>query len=153
MRTIIKKVSLSDANIIKTINTDAYNDETNRFGPGRDGGPPGYNEIDVIKDLISKYPCYKIVAEDTVIGWFWLHEHDQNTVELEDFCISPIYHNKGYGYETLLKMHELVPEKKKWILGTPHYSVKNQYLYEKAGYKQVGVSEDGFLFLYEKEIE
>ncbi len=33
-----------------------------------------------------------------------------------------------------------------------HYSVKNQYLYEKAGYSKTGDTEDGFLFLYEKVI-
>ena len=149
----IKSASILDADLITKINTDAYNDETNRFGPGRNGGPRGYNEVNVIKDLLTKFPCYKIVVDDWIIGWFWLKVQDANTVELEDFCIAPQYHNKGFGYKTLLKMHACMPEKKKWILGTPHYSVKNQYLYEKAGYIKTGITEDGFLFLYEKIIE
>lgn len=149
----IEKATINDSDLITKINTDAYNDETNRFGPGRNGGPSGYNEVNVILDLLKKFPCYKIIMEDAVIGWFWLHEHNASTVELEDFCIAPQYHNKGYGYKVLLKMHELKPEKKKWVLGTPYYSIKNQYLYEKAGYIKTGVTEDGFLFLYEKVVE
>ena len=152
MGIMLAKALLSDAVMITEINTNAYNDETNRFGPGRDGGPSGYNDIDVIVVLLSKYSCYKIFVEKEIIGWFWLHEHDSCTVELEDFCISPRHQNKGYGYETLLRMQELMPDKKKWILGTPYYSVRNQHLYEKAGYKKIGDSEDGFLFLYEKVI-
>jgi len=49
-------------------------------------------------------------------------------------------------------MEEMHPQIKRWILGTPYYSVRNQYLYEKAGYKKTGQSEDGFLFFYEKLI-
>ncbi|MCL6458823.1 MAG: N-acetyltransferase, partial [Gorillibacterium sp.] len=64
--------------------------------------------------------------------------------------IHPDYHNKGFGFQTMLLAEQLHPEIKKWVLGTPYYSISNQHLYEKAGYQKTGQTEDGFLFLYEK---
>lgn len=47
-------------------------------------------------------------------------------------------------------MEEDHPYIHKWSLGTPCYSVRNRHLYEKSGYKRTGVTDDGFIFLYEK---
>lgn len=152
MKTIeILKATVQDKYVITDINTRAFNDETNRFGPGRDGGPEGYNIVEEVAGGLSHNDSYKIMLGDELIGWFWLRQVDDNTIELEDFCIDPLHHNKGYGYQSMLKMFDLKPEIRKWTLGTPHYSISNQYLYEKVGYKKTGISPDGFLFLYELE--
>lgn len=145
----IIKATIENANIITETKIKAYNDETNRFGPGRDGGPDGYNDINETIRLINTYDYYIIIADDIIIGSFWTHKLDNQTVELEDFCILPEYHNKGYGYKSLCNMLKLYPDVKKWRLGTPYYSVKNHYLYEKAGFKRIGKSEDDFLVLFE----
>jgi GNAT superfamily N-acetyltransferase len=149
----IEKASCEDAEIIVKIKTNAYNDETNRFGPGRDGGPGGYNDLNETIRLMNMFDYYKIIYENTIIGGFWLHKVENDCMELEDFCISPKYHNKGFGYKALKQMEKLYKAPSKWILGTPYYSVRNQYLYEKVGFKKVGESEDEFLFFYEKYVE
>ncbi|GCD12559.1 GNAT family N-acetyltransferase [Clostridium tagluense] len=105
-----------------------------------------------IRRLIKKFLFYKITLNSNIIGFFWLHSVETESYELEDLCIHPEYHNKGYGFNTMKLMEELHPQIKKWVLGTPYYSVKNQYLYEKIGYKKTGQTEDGFLFFYEKLI-
>lgn len=51
------------------------------------------------------------------------------------------------------EIEKLYKAPSKWILATPYYSVRNQHLYGKAGFKKVGESEDKFLFLYEKYVE
>lgn len=139
-----------DAEVITEIKKSAYNDETRRFGPGRDGGPPGYDNVDETRHLINTYPFYKIMYAGNNIGCFWLHSHGEGHFELEDFCIHPDYQNKGFGAETMILMENLYPDNKKWTLGTPFYSIRNQHLYEKMGYMKIGQTEDGFLFLYEK---
>ena len=148
----IVKAEAEDYKYITEIMTLAYNDETRRFGPGRDGGPPGYDSQEVTQRLIKEFLFYKITLDSKIIGSFWLNKVETESYELEDFCIYPEYHNKGFGFKAMKLMEDLHPEIKKWVLGTPHYSVRNQYLYEKMGYKRIGQTEDGFLFLYEKLI-
>ncbi|MBW9157377.1 GNAT family N-acetyltransferase [Clostridium tagluense] len=149
----IIKAEVEDSKIITEIKKLAYNDETRRFGPGRDGGPPGYESQEETERLIKDYLFYKIMIGNNIIGFFWLHGEDNKFYELEDLCIHPEYHNKGYGFKTLKLIEELHPQIKKWVLGTPYYSVRNQHLYEKVGYKKTGQTEDGFLFFYEKLID
>lgn len=135
------------------IKTDAYNNETNRVGPVRGGEPEGYNDLNETIRLMNTLDYYKITFENIIIGGFWLHKVDDDCIELEDFCIDPKYHNKGYGYKSLKEMEKSYKAPSKWILATPYYSVRNQHLYENAGFKKVGESEDKFLFLYEKYVE
>lgn len=148
----ILKAEIEDSKILTEIKKLAYNDETRRFGPGRDGGPTGYDCEEETRRLIENYLAYKIMLDNSIIGFFWLQKQDDGCYELEDLCIHPKQHNKGFGFKTMKLMEELHPEIKKWTLGTPYYSVRNQYLYEKVGYKKIGQTEDGFLFLYEKNI-
>lgn len=146
----LQKALVSDAEIITEIKKQAYNDETRRFGPGRDGGPPGYDSIEENKRLICKFDVYRILLHNKIIGCFWLRKKGEYHYELEDLCIHPKYHNKGYGKKVISLMEEMFPHIKKWTLGTPCYSVRNQHLYEKMGYNKISEVEDGFLFLYEK---
>lgn len=146
----IEKAKLEDAEIITEIKTLAYNDETRRFGPGRDGGPKGYDSLEETKILMSKFYYYKILCDNEIVGCFWLNNIGEKQFELEDFCIYPKHHNKGYGKSAMKLMEEMFSEVDKWVLGTPYYSIRNQHIYEKMGYVKVGEAEDGFLFLYEK---
>lgn len=151
---------IKDAQEINHIKTEAYRDEKKRFGPWqsrKQGGPDWYhdewyNNIDETKHLIESYYYFKIIRNDEIIGCFWLHDIDDNTIELEDFCIAPEHQNNGYGSETLKIMEEIFPLKRKWILSTPFYSVRNQHLYEKSGYKKIGENVNNMIFLYEKKI-
>jgi hypothetical protein len=47
----LHKALISDAEIITEIKKEAYNDETRKFGPGRDGGPQGHDSIEENKRL------------------------------------------------------------------------------------------------------
>lgn len=148
----IQKATVEDAARITMIKKEAYNDETRRFGPGRDGGPEGYDSIKENIRLISEFDVYKVIYEDKVIGCFWVIKDEEDCYELEDLCIHPNYHNRGLGQKVMVMMEEILPDAKKWKLATPHYSTRNQHVYEKRGYKKIGEAEDGFLFLYEKYI-
>ena len=148
----IQKSEITDVDVITEIKKLAYNDETRRFGPGRDGGPDGYDSVESTKWLMNKFAYYKILIDSEIIGCFWLKNISGNQLELEDCCIDPQYHNKGYGTMAMNLMEGLFPRIKKWTLGTPYYSLRNQHLYEKMGYVKIGESDDKFLFLYQKII-
>lgn len=153
----IIKASIDDVTLIADIKTKAYRDEKERFKPEDSKIPKWfYNEwyIDMDENLrlIKEHNVYLLKVEDKIIGTFWIQEINENTVELEDFCILPEYQGRGFGYKALIMMEELYSKNKKWILGTPFYSLKNHYLYEKAGYKKVGTQAEGTVFLYEKVI-
>ena len=148
----LEKAICEDGKAITEIKKAAFNDETRNFGPGTDGGPPGYDSVEDTIEGIKSNIYYRITLNDKTIGSFWLHKINDAHFELEDFVIHPDYQNKGYGKEGLILMEKKHPEIKTWSLGTPHYSTKNQYLYKKMGYKQTGKSDDNFLILYEKKV-
>jgi GNAT superfamily N-acetyltransferase len=153
----IQRASVSDVNVIIDIKTNAYRDEKERFRPSEDRIPVWFNDewyIDKQENLrlIHEHYVYLLLISEVVIGSFWLHDVDEETIELEDFCILPKFQGFGYGYQALTMMEGLFSKKKKWMLGTPFYSLKNHYLYEKAGYHKVGTASNQTVYLYEKDI-
>ena len=131
----IKRAIQEDAKRITDIKTRAYNQEINTY-LGRDGGPKGYNEVESEEYIIKEFIAYKILLKGEIIGAFFLIPIDETSMRFEDFVIDPIYQNKGYGYETLQAVEEAYSQIKIWRLSTPVFSVGNQHLYEKAGYRK-----------------
>lgn len=154
---IIQKATINEVNLITDIKTKAFRDEKERFKPSEDNIPDWFYDewyIDLSENmrLINEYYVYVLVANEKIIGTFWLHDIDEETIELEDFCILPEHQGLGYGYQALTMMEKLFQYKNRWILGTPAYSFRNHYLYEKAGYHKVGTKSSGTVYLYEKHI-
>lgn len=145
----IERASLEDAETIRQINTLAFNDEMNRV-LGRDGGPPGYNQIEEHRNLIEKFLVYKIVYDDNVVGSFFLVPKGETHYSLESFCILPEYQGRGLGYKTLELMIEQYPKVKKWSLGSFKKSERIWKLYEKFGFIRIG--EDEWEYKYELNI-
>lgn len=152
-----RRATVNEAELISEIKTKAYRDEKERFKPEEAKIPKWfYNEwyIDIPENirLINEYYVYLLKVNEVDIGTFWVHDVDVDTIELEDFCILPEYQGFGYGFKALSMMEEMYAEKKRWTLSTPFYSVKNQYLYEKFGYKKVGTRAEETVILYEKMV-
>lgn len=149
--------NLGHVNLITEIKTQAYRDEKKRFRPSEDLVPKWfdnewYTDLDECKRLIKEFDVYLVYLDDSVIGTFWINTLSNGTLALEDFCILPKYQGNGYGYALLEKIEQLYPHNKVWELGTPFYSVRNQHLYEKFGYKKIGTAAEETVFLYQKNI-
>lgn len=136
----IERAKIEDAEVITEINTQAFNDEMKRI-LGRNGGPPGYNDVGTHIELIKRFLVYKIIFDSEIIGSFFLVEQGEGHLRLESFCISPSYQNRGFGYKTLELMEKEHPSIKKWSLGSAKGSKRIQHLYEKFGYIKVGENE------------
>lgn len=146
----LKEAQIDYAAIITQNRIAAYNDETIRFGSGENGGPPGYDSLDCTIEGLNHNPYYLIQLDNQTIGSFWLDMISTGHCELQDFVIHPDFHNKGYGTEALRLMEKMNPDITLWSLGTPHYSVRNRHLYQKAGFIETGKTDDGFIILFEK---
>ncbi|MDD4297701.1 MAG: GNAT family N-acetyltransferase [Ruminiclostridium sp.] len=143
----IVRAEKKDAQEITDIKIAAYNKEIN-LHLGRDGGPPGYNQVSSQLYIIDNFIAYKILEDEKIIGCFFLEQVSDEHMHFEDFCIYPLSQNKGYGYKTLELLEKTYPQIKKWTLNAARFSKKNQYLYEKFGYKKIGETE--WEYEYEK---
>lgn len=132
----IQRAESNDANRITEIKIAAFNKEINTY-LGRNGGPPGYDNVESELDIIKNYIAYKILFQDKIIGAFFLIPFEDNKMRFEDFVILPSFQGMGYGYETLQLVEKSYPYITEWYLSTPIFSVGNQHLYEKFGYKEI----------------
>lgn len=149
----LEKVNTEDAERIVEIKRLAYTDEDTRFGGGKGEKLKYIGNIDFIFWCMNRFHLYKILFGEIIIGTFWLdHETDErpNHFELQDFCITPEYQNKGYGEEALRLMEKLHPNVGIWSLSTSTFSIRNQHLYEKMGYIKIGQTEEKVF--YEKTV-
>lgn len=132
----IKRAVLKDAEAITEIKIKAFDKEINTY-LGRNGGPPGYDKVESEKDIITNFIAYKIVLDNNIIGGLFLIPMEGNKMRFEDFVINPIYQGNGYGYKVMQLVEMMHPEIKEWQLSTPVFSVGNQHLYTKFGYKEI----------------
>lgn len=137
----IERATLEDASVITAIKTRAFNKEINTY-LGRDGGPAGYNQVESEIDIINRFIAYKILLNETIIGGLFLIPLGEAKMRFEDFVIDPPYQNRGYGYQVMALIEAIHGEVKTWQLSTPVFSVSNQHLYEKFGYREVSRNDE-----------
>ncbi len=137
----IKRALLKDAEAITEIKIKAFNKEINTY-MGRNGGHPGYDNVESEIDIISNFIAYKIVLDNNIIGGLFLIPIEGNKMRFEDFVINPIYQGNGYGYKVMQLVEMMHPDIKEWQLSTPVFSVGNQHLYTKFGYKEISRNDD-----------
>jgi N-acetylglutamate synthase-like GNAT family acetyltransferase len=137
----IKRALLKDAEAITEIKIKAFNKEINTY-MGRNGGPPGYDKVESEKDIITNFIAYKIILDNNIIGGLFLIPIEGNKMRFEDFVINPIYQGNGYGYKVMQLVEMMHPDVKEWQLSTPVFSVGNQHLYTKFGYKEISRNDD-----------
>ena len=137
----IERAELNDAQEITRIKTMAFNKEINTY-LGRDGGPPGYDSVESEIEIIEKYVAFKIVLAQKIIGSFFLILLEDNKVRFEDFVIDPTYQGRGYGLKTLQIIEKEYSHIENWYLSTPIFSIGNQHLYEKFGYREIRRDDD-----------
>ncbi|WBW95632.1 GNAT family N-acetyltransferase [Oceanirhabdus sp. W0125-5] len=146
------KAEIKDSDQIAKCTRRAYADEIKKYSNNQMENE--YPLKEEVEEVISKYNYYKIILNEKIIGGVFLVQKNDKTVCIEDFCIDPEYQNKGYGTKVLIKLETMNKHIKTWTLVTPTYSIGNQYLYKKLGYKEVGIGkQDGIeVVKFKKEI-
>jgi len=147
----VLRANINDAERIAQCTRDAYSLEIKTYhDKSKVNEYP--DTIDVRHD-ITNLEYYKIMLQDMIIGGFYIVRKSEEAAEIEDFCISPEFQNKGYGSFCLNEIERLHPEITTWEMVTPTYSLGNQYLYEKLGYKKDKIAMyDDIMSVYYKKV-
>ena len=126
------------------------------FYPGvEEGGPPGYDSIELMRRKITEDIAYTIRANGKIAGGMMLFEKGAGHIHRDVIFVDPALHSKGIGSQAMAFLAHAYPGVR-WTLDTPVYAVRNHHFYEKSGFIRVGknVEPDGFeLYAYEKPAE
>ncbi|QPC47863.1 GNAT family N-acetyltransferase [Mangrovibacillus cuniculi] len=109
---------------------------------------------ELVKEYLQKGQCY--VAEDgaEIIGVYVLLPTSNENVELINVAVVEKYHGKGIGKQLVLDAVERARMKgfKTIEVGTGNSSIGQLALYQKCGFRIIGVDQDFFVRNYDEEI-
>jgi len=109
---------------------------------------------DMIMSYLEKGICYVVVYRNDVIGVALVVKKDLQRVEIVNIAIAENYQQRGIGKKLLLYViDEIEKENIKEIeIGTGNSSVGQLLLYQKCGFRIVGIDFDFFRNNYSEKI-
>ena len=109
---------------------------------------------DLVEDYIHRGTCYVLKDEDSVLGEFVLLKTGQETMEIMNLAVVKNRVGKGLGRMLVEKCIELAREADMQILeiSTGNSSIGQLALYQKCGFRIVGVEPDYFTRNYKEDI-
>ncbi|NTU23512.1 GNAT family N-acetyltransferase [Brevibacillus sp. HB1.2] len=148
-----KKAVPANAEQLTQIAVRCFAEDVQKYGEG----PVGHDQPDQHVLFMQKAHYYTILLDDQIVGGFCLLPVDHEHLELGIIYVDPDKQNLRIGSQTMQFMEAAYPHIKKWTLDTGYEAERNQYFYEKCGYKKVGETApnaaNGFYkFRYEKRI-
>ncbi|MHC0035562.1 GNAT family N-acetyltransferase [Pseudoneobacillus sp. C159] len=107
-----------------------------------------------IEDYIRRGDCYVAKLHNEVIGVFVLLPTKPLTVDLVNVAVSESHQGFGVGKQLVLKAIQIAKDLgyKTIELGTGNSSIGQLALYQKCGFRIVGVDLDFFIRNYQEEI-
>ncbi len=152
--TTVELARPDEAEVLTSIQTATFDDDTRRHLGKPRGGPSGYDSIEFCKGLIAERRMYAIKEDGAIIGGAFVTERAEGTVSINRLFIVPERQGHGTGGRALIALEGKFPHAERFVLDTPVWAERNRHFYESHGYKKVGESlekEHGFtLILYEK---
>lgn len=138
MNISIVPASLDDAEALLRVQIAAFHHDGKVYPGGQLGGPPDYDSIGALHQMIQDEACYKITDGEACIGGIALRDLGRGHFHLGRIFLDPAYHNQGIGTQAMRFIEEAYPAATRWTLNTPAWAVRNRHFYEKLGYVQVG---------------
>lgn len=110
--------------------------------------------IEVINDYIHRGDCYVAYINDNTVGVFVLVRTRPLTLELINIAVKEAYQGKGIGKKLILNAIDIARRDNKKVLevGTGNSSLNQLALYQKCGFRIVGVDKDFFKIHYKEKI-
>ncbi|MFE8699514.1 GNAT family N-acetyltransferase [Cytobacillus sp. FJAT-54145] len=115
-------------------------------------------DADPSKSLVDSYlergHCYVCTLDDKMVGVYVLLPTRPKTIEIVNIAVDPSYQGKGIGK---LLVHDAI-EKGSELgfttieIGTGNSSLSQLGLYQKCGFRIIGIDRDYFIRHYEDEI-
>lgn len=110
--------------------------------------------IEVINDYIYRGDCYVAYINDNIVGAFLLVRTRPLALELVNIAVKEVYQGKGIGKRLILNAIDIARKNNTKILevGTGNSSISQLALYQKCGFRIVGVDRDFFKIHYKEKI-
>jgi RimJ/RimL family protein N-acetyltransferase len=136
---LIESANIQDNKIIMTTQILAFEDDNKNKPEGASKGlPSGCNSLKWNTDRILDNQVYKIVNGGEIIGGIILFDLGYGKIEIGRIWIVPEHQNRGIGNAVFKELFLLHKEVIEWYIETPEWAKRNQYLYEKIGFKKIG---------------
>lgn len=109
---------------------------------------------ELVEQYVSKGECYVLEVEQNIVGVYVLLVKESNAAELMNIAVAE--HMQGRGLGKQLVLHAIEASRQKGCLtievGTGNSSIDQLALYQKCGFRIVGVDTDFFVRNYSEEI-
>lgn len=109
---------------------------------------------ELVEQYVSKGECYVLEVEQNIVGVYVLVVKDSNAAELMNIAVAE--HMQGRGLGKRLVLHAIEASRQKGCstieVGTGNSSIDQLALYQKCGFRIVGVDTDFFVRNYTEEI-
>ncbi len=155
----IEPAALSDVQELTEIMTRAFNDDSRRHLGKDQGGPPGYNTGEFIRQnaFHSGGKAFKALLKDRIAGCIIVFPAKDGHHHLGCMFTDPAHQRKGIG-KTLFDYVELTLPGKSWTLETPAFARSNHRFYEdRCGFTKIRETppddEPGVQYVYRKEYQ
>ena len=115
-------------------------------------------EADPSKELVENYfnrsMTFEVLKDSELVGIIVLIETRPDSIEIVNISVHENHQNKGYGQEILRFAIQYAKENGFVVLdiGTGSTSFSQLYLYQKMGFRMVGIDKDFFVHHYNEEI-
>ena len=154
MTLTFERATPADAETLLPIQIAAFHNDALIYPGVEEGGPPGYDQLEVLLEKINRDIYYKFVYDGQIVGGLVIDDLGHGHLHVDVLYIDPAYHNRGIGTRAM-QFIEQEHRAALWTLNTPQYALRNQHFYEKLGYVRVGEGPEpgGILLIdYEKRI-
>lgn len=109
---------------------------------------------ELVEQYVSKGECYVLEVEQNIVGVYVLVVKKSNAAELMNIAVAE--HMQGRGLGKRLVLHAIEASRQKGCstieVGTGNSSIDQLALYQKCGFRIVGVDTDFFVRNYTEEI-
>lgn len=150
-------VTLTNQTAVNELIIAAFNEDTLKHGQGPAGGPPGYDNGQLLAKLqVEEGLLESVYYQEQLVGCYCVQPLlGKEKAELRLLCVAVTHQNQGFGQQIWQELEERLPYKR-WLVETPAYSIDNQRFYEEScGFHTVAIHDyqgsQGIVF--EKQIE
>lgn len=107
--------------------------------------------VEIIDDYITRGSCYAAYINNNTVGVVVMIKTRPLTLEIVNIAVDPAYQGKGIGKKLLSSAVAMAKKEKAKVLeiGTGNSSISQIALYQKCGFRIVGVDKDFFVKHYE----
>lgn len=115
-------------------------------------------DADPSKSIVDSYLergyCYVCTIDEKLVGVYVLLPTRPKTIEIVNIAVDPSYQGKGIGKQLILDAIEKGSELGFTTIeiGTGNSSLSQLGLYQKCGFRMIGIERDYFIRNYEDEI-